>query len=83
MRKPTSIRLEDDHADLLDALAQVDGASMSDKIREAVNNLLKERLADASVRRKVDEVVTGRQEQRLAALRGRYLNPAPSTRRGH
>lgn len=82
MPKPTSIRLEEDHADLLEALAHVDGESLSDKVREAVDTMLKERLADARVWQQVEQVVTERQEQRLAALRGRYLKPAPSPRRG-
>lgn len=44
--KTTSLRLEDDQARALDALALVDETSVSEVIREAINDRIEARRAD-------------------------------------
>jgi uncharacterized protein (DUF1778 family) len=56
-RKPTTIRLDDDEAELLEQAARVDGVSQNEFIRQAVLDRIAARKADPEFQKAVREAV--------------------------
>jgi uncharacterized protein (DUF1778 family) len=56
-RKPTTVRLNHDEAELLEQAARVDGVSQNEFIRQAVLDRIAARRADPEFRERVEEVV--------------------------
>ena len=56
-RKPTTVRLDDDEAELLEQAARVDGMSQNEFIRQAVLDRIAVRKADPEFQKAVREAV--------------------------
>jgi uncharacterized protein (DUF1778 family) len=56
-RKPTTFRLDDDEAELLEQAARVDGVSQNEFIRQAVLDRIAARKADPEFQKAVREAV--------------------------
>lgn len=53
MPKGFTVRLDDDQAEELEAVAKVEGVSVAEEIRQAINSRLAERRADAEFRQRL------------------------------
>ena len=60
--KTTSLRLEDDQARALDALALADEMSVSEVIREAINDRIEKRRADKNFQARLQRAVERNRE---------------------
>ena len=60
--KRTSVHLDDSQFSRLEVIAQVDGRSISDAVREAVDLFIDERLKNEGFRHKAQQVVAQIQE---------------------
>lgn len=60
--KTTTIRLEDDQARALDALAMADEMSVSEVIREAINDRIEKRRADKDFQARLQAAVERNRE---------------------
>jgi predicted transcriptional regulator len=60
--KTTSLRLEDDQARALDALAMADEMSVSEVIREAINDRIEKRRADKDFQARLQRAVERNRE---------------------
>ena len=58
MPKNTSIRLDNESAETLEYLARIDGVSMSEEIREAIQLLAQRRRASAEFVAKAERLLT-------------------------
>jgi uncharacterized protein (DUF1778 family) len=56
-RKPTTVRLNNDEAELLEQAARVDGVSQNEFIRQAVLDRIAARKADPEFQERVQEAV--------------------------
>jgi uncharacterized protein (DUF1778 family) len=56
-RKPTTVRLDEDEAELLEQAARVDRVSQNEFIRQAVLDRIAARKADPEFRERVEEAV--------------------------
>jgi predicted transcriptional regulator len=63
----TSVRLSDDLFELLEALAEAEGQSLSDEIRTAVEHFLQYKATDSDAREQLRRAVQQRHE-RLATM---------------
>ena len=55
--KTTSLRLDDEQARALDALARTEGTSVSEVIREAINDRIAKRRADEAFQAKLRQTM--------------------------
>ena len=60
--KTTSLRLEDDQARALDALALADEMSVSEVVREAINDRIEKRRADKDFQARLQRAVERNRE---------------------
>jgi uncharacterized protein (DUF1778 family) len=67
-RKPTTVRLNDDEAELLEQAARIDGVSQNEFIRQAVLDRIAARKADPEFQEAVRKAVTANRRvfERLA-----------------
>ncbi len=61
MGKAMTLRLSDEQAEALEALAQVEGIAISDAVRQAIDQLIEDRKKDTAFRKRVRESIAKNQ----------------------